>query len=295
MRSFILGTDWGEDCDDVVALRLISRFHKAGKAKLLGVCVNTCNVNTASSVYGLLNTEGMENIAVGVDKSVAHLALDARYQARLAKYAPDKTNDDAEDAVRLYRRLLAESEGKVEIMEIGFLHTLARALQSEGDDISPKTGMELFEEKVEKLWIMGGRYSHQGATEFNFSRYPEACVGANIICKSAPCPITFLGWEIGSQVVTCENITEGDCLYDVLCDWNNGVPTGRESWDPMLCLMAIIGDEQEAGYSAYNATVSVDASTGANYFEIDPSSNRKIVTKSHPDSYYIEMINAIIK
>ena len=34
MRKFIFGTDWCEDCDDVVALRILSRYHKAKKSTL---------------------------------------------------------------------------------------------------------------------------------------------------------------------------------------------------------------------------------------------------------------------
>lgn len=294
MRNFIFGTDWGEDCDDCVALRVISRYHKAGKARLLGVCVNTCAKDSAGSVYGFLNKEGMSEIPVGVDKAVSHLTLETRYQARLASYAPNKTNDDAEDSVRLYRRILAEAQGKVEIMEVGFLHSLARALMSKGDDISPKTGMELFEEKVEKLWIMGGRYSHQGAREFNFSRYPEACVGASIICESAPCPITFLGWEVGSQVITGDNLDESDFLYDALADWH-GHSSGRESWDPMLAYLALTGDEELAGYDTVKAKITVNPENGDNYFEPDKSSNRQYVIKKFENSYYSNIINEIIK
>ena len=294
MREFIFGTDWGEDCDDVVALRVISRFHKAGKARLLGVCSNTCVQHSAGSIYGFFVNEGIDGIPVGVDKDSAHFKMEARYQERLAKYAPDKTNDDAEHSVRLYRRLLAEAKGKVEIMEVGFLHSLAKALLSEGDDISPKTGMELFTEKVEKIWIMGGRYSHQGAQEFNFSRHPEACWGASVICESAPCPITFLGWEIGSCVETGENIPEGDYLYDVLYDWH-GRPSGRESWDPMLALMALIGDEGEAGYDTVCIDIKVDKENGKNYFEPSDNPSRKYVIKKFEDSYYSSQINEIIK
>ena len=33
MRTFILGTDWGTDCDDVVAVRLLTRAVKEKKIK----------------------------------------------------------------------------------------------------------------------------------------------------------------------------------------------------------------------------------------------------------------------
>ena len=293
MRNLILGTDWGEDCDDCVALRLLARHHKAGKIRLLGVCINTCDKDSAASLYGFLNYEGVSGIPVGVDKRMAHLNIQARYQARLAKYAPDKTNDDAEDAVRLYRRLLVESDGPVEIMEIGFLHSLSAALLSEGDDISPKTGMELFKEKVEKLWIMGGRWDVEVGKDYNFNRYPEACAAAAVICEKCPCPMTFLGWEIGANLITGDKLESSDPLHMALCDHGSG--NGRESWDPMLVLMAIIGDERAAGYSTVNADVWADPATGSNFFRANEDSPNKFVIKDHEDSYYSDMINELIK
>ena len=41
MRHFILGTDWGEDCDDAVAVRYLARKHRAGEIELCGIGLNT--------------------------------------------------------------------------------------------------------------------------------------------------------------------------------------------------------------------------------------------------------------
>lgn len=293
MRSFILGTDWGEDCDDAVALRILCRHHKAGKIRLLGVGVNTCDKDTAGSVYGFLKKEGVSDVAVGIDRAAAYLNIDARYQARLAKYAPEKSNDDAEDSIRLYRRLIAEAPGKVEIMEIGFLQVLAGAITSQPDDISPKSGIELFSEKVEKVWIMGGKFDCQGGKEYNLSRHADACAAASVVCDKCPVPITFLGWEIGARLITGDELDKNDYLHEVLNDHGSG--DGRESWDPMLCLMAIIGDEKKAGYSVKCGTARVDAETGCNYFEYDSNGKHKYVIKDFEDSYYSRQINDLIK
>ena len=291
MRHFIFGTDWGEDCDDCVALRILSVYHRAGKISLDGVCVNTWDENSASSVYGFLNKEGV-CVPVGVDRNVKHVKIEARYQSRLAQYAPDKTNDDAEHSPRLYRKILANAKGKVEILEVGFLNSLCEALLSEGDDISPKTGMELFKEKVEKVWIMGGKWDEQGGKEYNLARHKEARESASAVLEKCPCPITFLGWEIGSRLITGDTLDKNDYLWQALNDHGSG--DGRESWDPMLVLMAIIGDEEKAGYTTVSIDARVDAQTGANYFEVNENSNRKFVKKAHSDSFYSEMINEII-
>lgn len=293
MRKFIFGTDWGEDCDDVVALRILSRYHKAKKIDLIGIGINTCDKNSVASVYGFLKNEGMDGVAVGIDREAEHLNIEARYQARLAQLAPDKANLDAEDAIRMYRRLIAESDCKVEIIEVGFLQVLAGAILSSGDDISPKSGIELFKEKVEKVWIMGGKFSEQGGREYNFSRHQEACVAASAVCESCPVPITLLGWEIGAGLITGDELDKNDPLYLALYDHGSG--TGRESWDPMLTLMAIIGDEKSAGYSVRVGRARVDAKTGQNYFDYDENGSHKYVIKDYEDSYYSKQINDIIK
>ena len=40
MRNLILGTDWGSDCDDCVAARVVARAHKNGEINLLGIGIN---------------------------------------------------------------------------------------------------------------------------------------------------------------------------------------------------------------------------------------------------------------
>ena len=45
-------------------------------------------------------------------------------------------------------------------------------------------------------------------------------------------------------------------------DCDDGSHNGRSSWDPML--MALIGDEHEAGYDVVTGYASVDAEDGAN-------------------------------
>jgi len=291
MRSFILGTDWGEDCDDAVAVRVLARSNNKGRINLLGVGINTHTEYSAPSLHRFLELEGC-NIPVGVDKFCEKSDWQNRYQPRLAKQT-DKKDSDFEDAVRVYRRLIVNSEDQVEIIEVGFLQVLANTLLSQADDISPLSGMELFEKKVRKVWIMGGRWDIQGGKEFNFSYTPFACEAASIVLEKCPCEITLLGWEVGAGLITGDNLNKDDYLCTAISDW--GSREGRESWDPMTCMMAIIGDEGEAGYDVARARVWVDPATGKNYFTPDEASNRKFVIKAQPDVYYKNMINKEIE
>ena len=132
MREFILGTDFWTDCDDAVAIRLLTKAMRAHEIRLLGVAINACMEYSLASLVGFLRADGVSGIPVGIDLDATDFGGAPPYQKRLAeRFAPDVTNADAEDAVRLYRRLLAESEeGGVELIEIGYPQVLAALLMS---------------------------------------------------------------------------------------------------------------------------------------------------------------------
>lgn len=302
MKKILFGTDWWWDCDDCTALRILARYMKKGEIELVGVAVNTCFEFSASSVDGFLQKEGIENVPIGVSFDSDYPPTSHFYQERLAGYAVKyKSNDDAEDAVRLYRRLLSNSEDKINIVEVGFHNVIGAVLSSEGDDISPMTGIELFKEKVEKVWVMGGAYDKFPGKEYNFCWYEKTRIGANILCDKCPVPITFLGFEVGVGVITGGDfLEEGDTLRDVLCDfWSKHNPPkplqGRDSWDPMTSLLAIIGDEEKAGYDIVRGKNYVDPVTGENNFTEDENGLHAYVVKKYENKYYEDMINDIIR
>ncbi len=290
MRNFILGTDFGEDSDDCVAIRILARAHKKGEINLLGIGINTLTEYSAPALYTFLKKEGTM-CEIGIDKSCTQELRRVTYQKRLAKEA-DKTNDDFYDAVRLYRKLIAESDGPVEILEIGFLQVICGALMSEADDISPKTGMELFKEKVSHIWIMGGRWSEQGGREYNLSEFQFARDASHTFVSNCPSQITFLGWEIGSGLITGDNLDKDDFLHIALDDHGSG--NGRESWDPMLAVLALHGDAKKAGYSVVKGEATVDKD-GLNYFEKRADGKHEYVIKLYDDSYYKNEINELIR
>ena len=293
MRQMILGTDWWTDCDDAVALRLLAGAIKKGEARLLGIGINACMEYSVASLTGFLRAEGIEGIPLGIDRDATDFGGRPPYQKRLAEaFAPHVTNSEAEDALRLYRRLLAEAEEKVEIIEIGYPQVLAALLASEGDDISEKTGKELVRQRVSKCWVMAGKWDGDGETENNFCRNPRSRVAGHALCKDCPVPITFLGWEAGFDVISGGMLAPDDHLHLALAD--HGSPNGRSSWDPMLVLMALIGDEEKAGYQTVRGYASVDADTGANHFKKDENGPHAYVIKARENDYYVKKINALL-
>ena len=290
MRRFILGTDWWTDCDDAVALRLLARAVRAGEAELAGVVINACMEYSVASLTGFLHSEGLDGIPVGIDTEATDFGGSPPYQKRLAEtLCPTLTNAHAEDAVRLYRRILAEAAEPLEILEIGYLQAVAALLKSGGDGISPKTGRELVAEKVSRFWVMAGRWDADGERENNFCRNPRARLAGSEFCALCPVPVTFLGFEVGYGVLSGEELQPDDILHRVLCD--HGSAGGRHSWDPMLILLALIGDETKAGYTTVTGRAAVDPADGANHFAVSPDGPHRFVVKAREDAFYASAIN----
>lgn len=285
MRSFLLGTDWWTDCDDAVAVRLLVRAAMKKEIKLLGIAVDACMEHSIASLDAFLHQEKMtQEIPLGLDRDAVDFEGTPRYQYRLANLGT-RTNPDAEDAVQLYRRVLEMAEEPVEIIEIGFPQVLANLLQSEG-------GQDLFCQKVKKVWMMAGKWDEQGGREHNFCNNRRSAQGAETFCRLCPVPVTFLGWEIGHDVITGDELSPEDPLYHLMCD--HGSPNGRMSWDPMLVLMAIAGDETDAGYRCVRGWASVCAQDGANSFVQDDHGLHRFVIKDRENAFYSSWINRLI-
>lgn len=296
MRNFILGTDWWDDCDDAVAIRLLVNAHKNKEISLKGIIINACMECSAVALDGFLSAEGINDIPIGIDLDATDHFYGGRapYQFTLTQYAEKyKSNRDAENAVRLYRKILAEATEPVDIVEIGFLQAIAGAIESEPDDISPLSGIELFKEKVSKIWVMAGKWNENPGKENNFARNARTCKASHIFCRKCPVPVTFLGFEVGVDVITGDELSSDDVLHTVLCA--HGSQNGRCSWDPMLALLALIGDEAKAGYDVAQGTATVDPETGENRFTEDANGLHRYVIKNKPNEFYKDQVNSLIR
>ena len=294
MKNIILGTDWWTDCDDAVALRMLCRAVKRKEIRLLGIGINACMEHSVTSIDGFLALEGVTDIPLGIDLAATDFGGRPPYQARLAPYATRyKCNEEAEDIVRLYRRLLASATEPVEIVEIGYLQGFTAFMLSEGDDISPKSGMELLAEKVTKLWVMAGKWDADGERENNFCRNERSRKAGEEFCRLCPVPVTFLGWEIGCDVLSGGRLAENDHLHLALCDHGSG--SGRCSWDPMTVHLALVGDEKVANYRVIRGKASVDAETGRNYFTPSDEGMHAYVIKELENGYYRDIIDEMIE
>lgn len=296
-RRVIFGTDWWTDCDDVAALRMVCRYAASGTWQPLGVVLNAAAPLAAASVLAMLEQEGLSDLPIGIDISADDFGGNPPFQKPMAEKAgkSDIRNDMFDDAVSLYRRLLAEApDHSVELLEVGYLPSLAALLSSPPDAISPLCGTELAAQKLRCVWCMGGNWEQGGCgKENNFCRNDRACHAAHTVLSCCPVPITFLGYEIGVRVTAHPPADEHDLVR--IAFTAHGSKNGRYAWDPMLVHLAAVQDITAAGYRAVTGNASVDAQTGENRFAETPQGRHRYVVMTKEPAWYETQIDAVIQ
>lgn len=147
------------------------------------------------------------SISIGITKDPAAMATSGTLgwpEYILAHYPHPNyvNNSQAEDAVQLYRRLLAQAdEQSITILSIGYLNNLAGLLGTGPDSYSTASGIELVRSKVKQMFVMAGTYPN--GTELNIQDQPAAAIAA---LPNWPTPATFIGFEAGDHIACGGNL-----------------------------------------------------------------------------------------
>lgn len=256
----IFDTDMFADYDDVGALAVLHKLADAGKCEILAT-VSSTRGNQSVAMCEVLNSYfGRPGIPVGAPTAPAvEKSSSANYQAVVRKYAKwvrHENANDAEDAVRVYRRILAAAgDRSVTVCVVGFLTNLRRLLESGADDLSPFSGRDLVARKVRTAVIMGFMFPR--GREYNIYCDPAA---ARFVLENCPAPMVFSGWEFGCDVFSGRKVselrTDADPVKDMFAasllsredakkarrpdhDWEG---MGHNSYDQTGVLAAVLGD-----------------------------------------------------
>jgi len=284
-RTVILGTDWWTDCDDCAAVRIACRAHHRGLWNLAGIVLNACMPYSAESLSAFCTAENMENLPLGIDRSAVGYGGNPPYQKLLASLPhPVESNDSLPDGLELYLHLLEQTD-EAELLEIGYPQVLAALCQH-------PVGYRYLRDKVKYIWMMAGNWENNGkGRENNIARAPMSRQAAAYLFEHCPCPIVLLGWEVGASVISGKPETIPDDSDPLRMAFNaHGSRNGRSSWDPMLVLLALTGNPEQAGYSIRRGHASADPETGDNSFRYDENGPHAYVVKMRPDSWYEEKL-----
>lgn len=255
--SIIFDTDLGYDADDAGALAVLHALADNGEAELLATITVVGDPYSAGALSVINTYYGRPELPVGAyqgelwdDARPYWLEPDTDFLEPLVEEysSPIQTRDEAREAVSLYRETLAaQPDGSVTVVTVGFLQNLADLLVSAADAHSPASGLELINQKVEQLVVMGGRHPEDGENvEFNFRGGPlNDGVATQQVVDTWPTPIVFSGAEIGNAILTggglAATLPDNPVAraYELYPGTNDRGE--RQSWDLTAVLYAVRG------------------------------------------------------
>jgi len=251
--SVILDTDIAPDYDDVGAMAVLHSLADRGEAKILATI--SCNVfGTTVPTLSVLNTYFKKpDIPIGITKSdKPNKSCQQKWaEAIVAKYSHSiMKNEDAWDAVQLYRRILSAQPNKsVTIVTIGFFTNLAGLLDSKPDRFSALNGKDLITKKVKQLVSMAAGVGKDGTGFREFNVLVDALASRKVF-SAWPTPVLLSGFEIGYKIRTGKRLIADSSIQNspvkdafqiaLTADKNT---EGRHSWDQTAVLVAVRGAE----------------------------------------------------
>ncbi|MBS1934295.1 MAG: nucleoside hydrolase [Bacteroidetes bacterium] len=295
--SIIFDSDMGPDYDDAGAITLLHAFADSGKVKILATMAST-KYECVACVLDVFNTYfNKPEIPVGVPKGNAVMLRDFQHWSDtvVAKYPHKiKSNDDAADAVELYRKILSQQPAhSVTIVTVGFLTNLAGLLKTNGDQYSSLNGKELVAEKVSHLVCMAGKFPE--GYEFNVDKDIPA---SQYVFNNWPRKILFSGFEIGEKIKTGLPLIYNEQIQNspVKDVFRISIPmagedsAGRKSWDETAVLVSIKGFDPY--YTLHYGNIVV-ADDGKNTWNDNGKQQAYLIEKDTPQIVQ-DIINKMI-
>jgi inosine-uridine nucleoside N-ribohydrolase len=294
--SVIFDTDLAPDYDDVGALTILHALADSGEARILATLSSNCYELTAPCIDVINRFYGRPDLPVGapligMDQADGHAekwteALVAKYPHRL------QATCDAEDAVQVYRRVLAgEPDTSVVVVTVGFFTNLTALLQSPPDHYSPLDGKQLVTRKVKHLVSMAGAFP-QGR-EYNVL---VDTLASALVFEQWPTRIIFSGFEIGDKILTGKRLIASDIhntpAKDVftIC-LRQDDPAGRQSWDETAVLVAVRGVNRY--FNTVRGQIRLEQN-GANSWRDDPDGKHEYLTWKMPVDELTDVIEGLM-
>lgn len=290
--NVIIDTDFSSDSDDVVALRLAQWGHKEGIINLRAVIADAISQYSGSALNAMMIDGGTPNVKIGIYKGENPVQAGTTYSRMISENFTHtiNSNDDCEDGIKLYRKILASSKDKVTIVCIGVQTVLAKLLQSSADGYSSMNGSDLVANKCEKLIVMGCQFP--SGHEYNV--YTDA-VSSKYVAENWTTEIIYCGFEVGNTVRTAKNMividpNKTDLLTrSIDCDNSIYLQNGKATYDAMTVYALLFGYDNGV-FSTVRGNVTIDAS-GNNTFTESDNGNHLYLVKTMSDSIYADSID----
>lgn len=258
--SIIFDTDMGPDYDDVGAITMLHAMADMGECRILATIASNKHPLVAATLSVLNTYFSRPGIPIGVVRGEAvNIGSSQKWDSLIVANYPHqvKSNNQAEDALNLYRRILSKQpDNSVTIVTVGFLTNMSNLLQSKADKYSALDGKALVAKKVKRLVCMAARFDDKmgSFTEFNVK---EDATASKFAYDNWPTSILFSGFEIGLYIHTGLPIAHSHYTHSPVKDvfarsilMDKEDAKGRNSWDETALLVAV------RGYNKYYTVAS---------------------------------------
>lgn len=298
MKKIILDTDLGGDCDDAAAIALLNKFHNAGLVNV--ECMLYSNsLKKGARLTDAINEYYGNSFEIGILKqNELHVTYGVPFAERVLDCLGKNDEKDYADANELlYKKLKNALNGSVTVICIGQLRNIANFLKCDFGEVS---GQALFNEKVEKLVIMGGNFAQTeeyfsfcGAKmpgEYNFITDLSSVF---TVIERAKVPTYYSDFTVGLDVLTLGALSER-------CDRKNPVSLcyklfqngPRYSWDPLTTLFGVFGENDY--FSTKRGLVFVDKN-GWSTFEECKNANSYVVSLKKSNKETVNWIHSFFE
>lgn len=253
LKRIIFDTDIAGDYDDVGAMALLHAFADNGEIKILATISSNAFQTTAPTISVLNTYFGRAEVPVGVTKrNSPNMDCQQKWAEALVEKYPHaiKSNDEAMEAVKLYRRILSnETDQSVTIVTVGFFTNLADLLESKPDEFSELTGKELVAKKVKLLVSMACGLVDGKNSWREYNVHVDAAASQKVFTEWNT-PIILSPFELGEKILTGIRLINNDAIqnspvkeaYRIALDADKN-SVGRMSWDQTAVLVAARGIE----------------------------------------------------
>jgi len=270
--SIIFDTDMGPDYDDIGAIAILHAMADKGECKILATMASNKSKYIAATLDVMNTYYNRPNLPIGVVRGEAvDMEAPQKWDSLLvADYPHDiKNNDEANDALKLYRKILAAQPDKsVTIVTVGFLTNMANLLESKPDEYSKLSGRDLVIKKVKNLVCMAACFNNEMGTFKEFNVVKDA-IASKKVFDEWPTSILFSGFEIGVKIYTGLPIANSSLNHSPVKDvFKRSIPldpndrNGRNSWDETAVLVAVRGYQNYFTTIKGKIIINIDGSNG---------------------------------
>lgn len=255
--QMILDSDFGSSTDDLFAIMMIHHYIDEGLVDLKGVVVDREGEKNAQLV-DLFNTYyGHPDIPIGKELNGVknprcfipyNGIVDLEDAAGQPLFKRSHDSSTFPEGYKLYRQILSQADDKsIVVVAIGFATTLAELFESGADEISPESGLALFEKKVKSVYIQSGRFE-SGDSLCGYNMRAAASRSA-LFYDKLPHSVDII--MSPSNIGDAMDYAPKDVLIDLSATEVNPIKavytyytcdTGQRMWDTNCLVNAVLGD-----------------------------------------------------